>query len=136
MKKVYYDLKTGYLCDRYPKDIPHTDNSPFIEVSEEEAEKTMVCKYGKFWAVRNGKLEIVDDDEVTNTDEYKKYKNTCEISTYQHYLSDTDWVISKLQETKFTNSSDYSSLLVKYEDILKKRKIARENINKLEREID
>ena len=39
MKKVYYDKKTGYLCNRYPKDIEKTEDSPFIEVEDEIEEQ-------------------------------------------------------------------------------------------------
>lgn len=48
MKKVYYDKETGYLCNRYPKDIKQTDDSPFIEVDDELEEQTYSVEYGKF----------------------------------------------------------------------------------------
>ena len=71
--KIYYDKETGYLCNRYPKDIEIKKDTPFIEVDEEEANKTYSVAYGKFWAVKNGELCIVDDLEVINSNEYKKY---------------------------------------------------------------
>ena len=55
--KIYYDKETGYLCNRYPKDIEVKKDTPFIEVSEEEANKTYVVEYGKFWAVKDGVLQ-------------------------------------------------------------------------------
>lgn len=131
--KIYYDLKTGYLCDRFPKDIPHTEDSPFIEVSKEKADETMACEYGKFWAVRYGKLEIVDDDEVINTEEFKNYQKRIEISKYQRYLSDTDYVVAKLQESMVEDTDeDYQKMRNKYSEILEKRKQARKRINELE----
>ena len=30
MKKIFYDKKTGYLCNRDPKDIEKTEDSLFI----------------------------------------------------------------------------------------------------------
>ena len=34
--KVYYDKETGYLCERYPKDIEVKEDTPFIELPDEE----------------------------------------------------------------------------------------------------
>lgn len=131
--KIYYDASTGYLCDRYPKDIPHTEDSPFIEASEEEAGETMSVEYGKFWAVSNGKLEIVDDTDVINTDEFKDYQKRTEIAQNKKYLNDTDYVVAKLQESMISDTKEeYEALRNSYAEILEKRKAARARINELE----
>ena len=130
--KIYYDKETGYLCNRYPKDIEVKKDTPFIEVSEEEANKTYVVEYGKFWAVKDGVLQKVDDLEVINTDEYKELLKNEEIASLKTYLSETDYVISKLNEAKIEDEELFNSLKTEYSDILAKRKEARARINELE----
>ena len=130
--KIYYDKETGYLCNRYPKDIEVKKDTPFIEVSEEEANKTYVVEYGKFWAVKDGVLQKVDDLEVINTDEYKELLKNEEIASLKTYLSETDYVITKLNEAKIEDEELFNSLKTEYSYILAKRKEARARINELE----
>ena len=130
--KIYYDKETGYLCNRYPKDIEVKKDTPFIEIDEEEANKTYSVQYGKFWAVKNGELCIVDDLEVINSDEYKNMLKEQEIIFLKQYLSDTDYVITKLNEAKIEDEELFNSLKTEYSDILAKRKEARAKINELE----
>ena len=132
MKKVYYDKKTGYLCNRYPKDIEKTDDSPFIEVEDEIEEQTYAVEYGKFWKVVNGSLVIGDDIETQATQEYKDLVRSNEINEYQQYLNDTDYVITKLNEAKIEDEDLFNSLKEEYAEILTKRKEARARINELE----
>ena len=132
MKKVYYDKKTGYLCNRYPKDIEKTDDSPFIEVEDEIEEQTYAVEYGKFWKVVNGSLVIGDDIETQATQEYKDLVRSNEINEYQQYLNDTDYVITKLNEAKIEDEELFNSLKEKYAEVLTKRKEARAKINELE----
>ena len=132
MKKVYYDKKTGYLCNRYPKDIEKTDDSPFIEVEDELEEQTYAVEYGKFWKVVDGSLVIGDDIETQATQEYKDLVKSNEINEYQQYLNDTDYVITKLNEAKIEDEDIFNSLKEKYAEILTKRKEARAKINELE----
>ena len=129
--KIYYDKETGYLCNRYPKDIEVKKDTPFIEIDEEEANKTYSVQYGKFWAVKNGELCIVDDLEVINSDEYKNMLKEQEIIFLKQYLSDTDYVITKLHEAKIEDEELFNSLKTEYSDILAKRKEARAKINEL-----
>ena len=132
MKKIYYDKKTGYLCNRYPKDIEKTDDSPFIEVEDEIEEQTYAVEYGKFWKVVDGSLVIGDDVETQATQEYKDLVRYNEINEYQQYLNDTDYVITKLNEAKIEDEELFNSLKEKYAKILIKRKEARAKINELE----
>ena len=132
MKKVYYDKKTGYLCNRYPKDIEKTDDSPFIEVEDDIEEQTYAVEYGKFWKVVNGSLVIGDDIETQATQEYKDLVRSNEINEYRQYLNDTDYVITKLNEAKIEDEELFNSLKEKYVEVLTKRKEARAKINELE----
>ena len=132
MKKIYYDKETGYLCNRYPKDIEKTDDSPFIEVEDDIEDQTYCVDYGKVWKVVNGSLVIDDDIETQETQEYKDFIKIKTINEYKQYLAQTDYVISKLNEAKIEDETLFESLNVKYADILNKRKEARAKINELE----
>ena len=132
MKKVYYDKETGYLCDRYPKDIEKTDNNPFIEVDDELEKQTYAVEYGKFWKVVDGSLVIGDDIETQQTQEYKDYVKDNLICEYKQYLNDTDYVITKLNEAKIEDEDLFNSLKEEYAEVLIKRKEARAKINELE----
>ena len=132
MKKVYYDKKTGYLCNRYPKDIEKTDDSPFIEVEYDIEEQTYAVECGKFWKVVDGSLVIADDIEAQATQEYKDLVRNNKINEYRQYLNDTDYVITKLNEAKIEDEELFNSLKEKYAEILTKRKEARAKINELE----
>ena len=132
MKKIYYDKETGYLCDRAPKDIKKTDDSPFIEVEDDLEEQTYAIEYGKFWKVVDGSLIIGDDIETQETQEYKDFVKNNLICEYKQYLNDTDYVITKLNEAKIENENLFKSLKEEYAEVLIKRKEARAKINELE----
>ena len=130
--KVYYDKETGYLCERYPKDIEVKEDTPFIELPEEEVEETYIVEYGKFWAIKDNKLVKVDDIELQATEEYKQEIKNNEIADLKRYLDNTDYVIAKLNEAKIEDEELFEELKVKYAEILTKRKQARARINELE----
>ena len=132
MKKIYYDKETGYLCNRYPKDIEKTDDSPFIEVEDDIEDQTYCVDYGKVWKVVNGSLVIDDDIETQETQEYKDFIKIKTINEYKQYLAQTDYVISKLNEAKIEDETLFKSLKIEYADVLTKRKEARAKINELE----
>lgn len=130
--KVYFQKSTGFICQRYPYSYEPENENDFIEISAEEAEPTYQCPYGKIWAVKDGKPVLIDDEQVINTEEYKAEVKANEIATLKQYLSDTDYVISKITELKLEDEAEYEAEKAKYSDILKKRKEARARINELE----
>ena len=130
--KVYYDKETGYLCNRYPKDIEVKEDTPFIELPDEEVEETYIVEYGKFWAIKDNKLVKVDNIELQATEEYKQEIKNNEIADLKNYLDNTDYVIAKLNEAKIEDEELFEELKVKYAEILTKRKQARARINELE----
>ena len=130
--KVYYDKETGYLCERYPKDIEIKEDTPFIELPDEEVEETYIVEYGKFWAIKDNQLVKVDDIELQATEEYKQEIKNNEIADLKNYLDNTDYVIAKLNEAKIEDEELFEELKVKYAEILTKRKQARARINELE----
>ena len=130
--KVYYDKETGYLCERYPKDIEVKEDTPFIELPDEEVEETYIVEYGKFWAIKDNKLVKVDNIELQATEEYKQEIKNNEIADLKMYLDNTDYVIAKLNEAKIEDEELFEELKIKYAEILTKRKQARARINELE----
>lgn len=130
--KIYYQKSTGFICHRYPYGYEPENESDFIEISNEEAEPTYQCPYGKIWAIKDGKPVLIDDEKVVNTEEYKAEARASEIASLKQYLSDTDYVVSKLNELKLEDETEYEAERAKYSDVLKKRKEARARINELE----
>ena len=124
--KVYYDKETGYLCERYPKDIEVKEDTPFIELPDD------IVEYGKFGAIKDNKLVKVDNIELQATEEYKQEIKNNEIADLKMYLDNTDYVIAKLNEAKIEDEELFEELKVKYAEILTKRKQARARINELE----
>lgn len=133
--KVYYKKSNGYLCYRYPYDLVAEDDDPYIEVTQEETEQTLLCEVGKTWAVIDGKLQIIDHVETQNTTEYKISKLNLDISVAKEYLGKTDYIIVKLQEAQLEDEEEYQTLRLKYADILAERKQARKSINEWEEEL-
>jgi sulfur relay (sulfurtransferase) DsrF/TusC family protein len=131
MIKLYYDENTGFLCDRYPKNIAVSESTPFLEVSDEEAECTYYCEAGVFWGVKDNKLQLLPDE----TPEYIKMKKHNEICESQQYLSDTDYVITKLNELRLEDDDEYEEAKAKYANVLTERKAARKRINDIEEEL-
>ena len=136
MNKIYYEKETGYLCNRYPKDIEKTDASPFIEVDDKDYEETFTCPYGLFWAVKDGALKLVDDVETKATKEYKTMVLNNEITELQKYLTGTDYIITKLNEAKLEDNSEFEAMKAQYSEQLTKRKEARSKINELQKQLE
>ena len=130
--RVYFQKSTGFICHRYPDHYEPENENDGIEISAEEAEPTYQCPYGKIWAVKDGKPVLIDDEQVINTEEYKAEVKANEIATLKQYLSDTDYVVAKLNELKLEDEAEYEAERAKYSDVLKKRKEARARINELE----
>lgn len=128
MEKIYYNKITGLLCNRYPTDIKPDENSAYIEVSEEIANTTYVCPFGKHWVVIDNTLQQVDYE----TEESKQLKISNEIARYKDYLSSTDYVIAKLNELKLEDDGEFEKAKEEYKEVLAKRKEARNKINELE----
>lgn len=46
MQKIYYNIE-GWVCERYPYDIPIEDDTRFIEVEESVYHQTLGCESHK-----------------------------------------------------------------------------------------
>lgn len=132
-KKFYYNPTTYEIERRAFYDEVEDKDLPFIELTFEEwEEKLSSLSYGYKKVYLNGEIQEVLDEKVINTIEYKNIQKEWEIKKLKRYLSDTDYVITKLNEAKIEDEELFNSLKVEYADILAKRKEARVRINELE----
>ena len=135
-KKRFYYLEDGTIKVTPFHDELVEEDLPFIELTFEEWEKNLsVCKYGFKKAYINNEIIEVADEEVQASEEYQKIIKKTEVSELKNYLSETDYIITKLNEAKIEDDALFEELKVKYSDIIAKRKEARERINTLEQEL-
>ena len=134
-KKFYYNPTTYEIERRAFYDEVEDKDLPFIELTFEEwEEKLSSLSYGYKKVYLNGEIQEVLDEKVINTIEYKNIQKEWEIKKLKRYLSDTDYIITKLNEAKIEDEDLFNSLKTEYSDILAKRKEARVRINELENE--
>lgn len=124
--KKYSEVKNAYIFKDKIGD--HDNASKLTEITEEEfLEKFDIgfdgCYYLKSF------LESPDEDYLSRK---KQWDNQNEILELKRYLSDTDYVISKLNELKLEDEEEYEAAKAEYSETLKKRKEARARINELE----
>lgn len=132
-KKFYYNPTTYEIERRAFYDEVEDKDLPFIELTFEEwEEKLSSLSYGYKKVYLNGEIKEVLDEKVINTIEYKNIQKEWKIKKLKRYLSDTDYVITKLNEAKIEDDELFNSLKNEYSDILAKRKEARVRINELE----
>ena len=132
-KKFYYDeiTKTIEVTPFYDEQIEK--DLPYIELTFEEWEKSLsCCKYGYRKAFINNEIIEEEDEEVMNSAEYKETMKWIEVEQLKQYLTETDYVIAKLNEAKIEDEELFNSLKLEYANILTKRKEARVRINELE----
>ena len=69
------------------------------------------------------------------TNEYKMQIANEQIEKYQQYLTDTDYIITKLNEARLEDDTEFEAMKAQYSEQLTKRKEARSKINELQQEI-
>lgn len=132
---IYYEKSTGKVI----LEIDNIEKKDYekLEIKDMmEYQKVFVVPFGKMWIVKDGSLQLVDNEEVMATKEYKEYYLKNQINEYRQYLISTDYIIVKLQEAQLTDENEYQELLTKYKDTLAQRKIAREKVTTLETELN
>lgn len=135
-KKFYYDENTGVIEITPFYDEEKEKKEPFIELTFEEWERDLsTCSYGFKKAYRDGKIIEVADEELQASEEYKSLQKEIEITDLKNYLSETDYIIAKLNEAKIEDDALFEELKIKYADELQKRKETRERIKELEKQI-
>lgn len=63
--RIYYN-QYGWVCNRYPYDIPKTDNCNYIEVTDEVYEETLSVPMYHAWRVVDGQLVVERYEETPN----------------------------------------------------------------------
>lgn len=135
-KKRFYYLEDGTIKVTPFHDELVEEDLSFIELTFEEwKEKLSSCKYGYKKCYINDEIIEVADKEVQASEEYQKNIKETEVSELKNYLSETDYIIAKLNEAKLEDENDFRILKIKYSDVIAKRKEAREKINALEQEL-
>lgn len=133
-RKFYYNNDTKEIEVRPFYDDYEEQDKPYVEITFEEwQEKLSTCAYGYMKAYINNEIVEIEDPEVVNTIEYQNIIKEQEIDELKKYLSDTDYVITKLNEAKIEDEELFNSLKIEYNEILTKRKEARVRINELEK---
>lgn len=131
-KKKFYIDKEGVIEVTPFFDKQINKNEEFIELSFEEwEEKLSTCTYGFKKVYKDGDIIEVEDENVTNSEEYKEISRLTEIQQCKDYLASTDYVISKLNEARIEDEKEYLTLKEKYQETLNKRAEARKRINEL-----
>lgn len=136
---IYYRKKDGYLCDRYPldifsKDLSDEEKGSYTCLNEEEYGQTFSVEYGYTWGVIDNKLQVIPNAELQATDEYQRYISNCKYGTALRYLSDTDFIVAKINEAATVNDDleEVAALKAQYAEQIAKRKEYRKLINELE----
>lgn len=135
-KKKFYYLEDGTIKVTPFHDESVEEDLPFIELTFEEwEEKLSSCKYGYKKCYINNEIVEVEDKELQASEEYKSLQKEIEITDLKNYLSETDYIITKLNEAKVEDDALFEELKIKYANELQKRKEARERIKALEQEL-
>lgn len=90
--KIFYN-EEGWVCERYPQDIPVTDTNRFVEVDENIGAKTYSSQIGQAWRVVNGELQ----EQIYNVDDYNLAYNEAEIQALKTWFNE----YYTIQEQKF-----------------------------------
>lgn len=131
-KRFYYNKKTGVIDVTPFYDEQEEKKQPFIELSFEEWEKNLsICKYGFKKAYINNEIVEVEDKELQASEGYKSLQKEIEISNLKNYLSETDYIVTKLNELRLDDEAEYEKACAKYANVLDKRKQSRARINEL-----
>ena len=131
-KKKFYINEEGVIEVTPFFDKQVKKNQEYIELTFEEwQEKLSTCTYGFKKVYKDGDIIEVEDENITNSDEYKEISRLTQIQQFKDYLASTDYVISKLNESKIEDEKEYLTLKEKYQETLNKRVEARKRINEL-----
>ena len=131
-KKKFYIDEEGVIEVTPFFDKQVNKNQEYIELTFEEwQEKLSTSTYGFKKVYKGGEIIEVEDENIRNSEEYKEIQKLIEIQKCKDYLSSTDYVISKLNESKIEDEKEYLTLKEKYQETLNKRVEARKRINEL-----
>lgn len=108
MNKIYYN-KDGIVCDRYPLNIQIDDSCKYIEV-EESNDPTSLCSEGYVWAVKDGKLTLINHEtrQWTASDRYIERSNL-------HTRTDSDYA-KYSRQVRMNIDKEHSQAILDYID--------------------
>lgn len=136
MDKIYYQKSTGFVCGRLPRMYQASEEDlAELEVSSEVFMRSLSCPYGQLWAVVDGELKLVPDEAERATKAYKISVLESERSSLKRYLSDTDYVIAKLNELKLEGDDSYEEQKASYAGVFAKRRESRKRVSEIDAEI-
>ena len=138
MKFYYHENKRREINHCYYDEDTESAKKvlPSFELTIKEWSETLACiPFAKAYFYRDGKLLLEDDEEVMATNEYKIQIANEQIEKYQQYLTDTDYIITKLNEARLEDDTEFNTMKAQYSEQLTKRKEARSKINELQQEI-
>lgn len=118
MEKIYYN-NAGWVCQRYPYDLPIENENQFIEVDNETYEQTMSCAKHYSWRVINGKLEMQQYEDIPQSEIAQ-----AEMYQLKQQLSNMDYKTSKYVDGEYTDEE--------WAEIVAQRQSIRARIRELE----
>jgi hypothetical protein len=122
----------GYVTDDErlyldKEDVPEGSDYKEVTLSESEFNEAICTPMGYAWYYKDGEPVLLEYE----TPDSKRQSLLNKICDYEAYLSDTDYIISKLNELKLEDDESYETEKANYADVLAKRKEARSKINEL-----
>lgn len=131
MKYAHLEKNTNKILGWYDKKIHKTIPTPNVEVSDEVWQKAICININ---AYENGKFVIKD---FRTEKEISKQESKAKIVEHESYLSSTDWITAKYNdEVVVLENITKADFVAKYQDVYTARQNARNEINKLEKELE
>lgn len=123
---------TAYVADDErlyinEEEVPSGNKFATVTLTNNQLCECCQTPMGYAWYYKDGKPVLLEHE----TEDSKRMKLHNELNAYQAYLSDTDYVITKLNELKLEDEDEYETEKANYADVLAKRKEARKKINEL-----
>lgn len=125
MKKIFYNNQ-GWVCQRYPYDLPIENENLYIEVSEQEYEKTMSSNAGMAWRVVKGKLE----QAVYDNKDYSKSQIEQEIATLKNEIAKIKEDVEQV-ELFGMERSDYTQKKARCVEIIQRLRVLEARLEEL-----
>lgn len=125
MEKIFYN-QDGWVCNRYPYELPIVNNDLYIEVNEDTYRETLTCINGYAWRVVKGKLK----QEIYDTKVYKEEQIHQEIynlkDELQKYKEDVEQV-----ELFGMERSDYTQKKARCVEIIQRLRVLEARLEEL-----
>lgn len=115
------------------EDLEMLPSETYVEMDEDEYKKTSEIPNGNAWFLGSDNKSVYLSQWV---EEEPPKSIEVQIEELGEFLSDTDYVVTKLNELRLEDDETYETEKKRYSEILKKRKEARVKIRELEDEIN